>query len=113
MLKKSVEILISVLAVALFSQAAAAEKIIWHPPKDGVVRDGETAIIIAHAIWASMNHDTQISSEKIWEEQATSSLKDGIWLVQPKPFKNGELGGGLHISISKRDGRIVGMYITQ
>ncbi|HET7561445.1 MAG TPA: hypothetical protein VFJ87_03590 [Rhodanobacteraceae bacterium] len=95
------------------TQTMAAKSVTWHPPKKGVVRDSKAAITIAHAVWLSMNPDLQIGNEKAWQSGMTASLHNGIWHVAEKPLSHQELGGGLQIDISQRDGRITGIYLTQ
>lgn len=100
-------------SVMLCTKTIAAESIAWHPPKKGVVRDSKAAVSIAHAVWLSMNPDLQIGDENAWQSGMTASLHNGIWHVAEKPLSHQELGGGLEIDISKRDGRITGIYLTQ
>lgn len=85
----------------------------WKPPKDGVVRDSVTAISIARLIWFSMHPELKQSSEQAWQSGMVAYLDKGVWRVQQKPLKSDAIGGGLEIDISKRDGRIVAIYLTQ
>jgi hypothetical protein len=86
----------------------------WSPPAEGVVRDAKTAITIARAIWISVNPDigSSISDEHAWQSEMVATLQNGVWHVTNNT-KNGEVGGALFIEISKRDGRILNIYITQ
>ena len=99
--------------IALCGCANAWQRVPWQPPPQGVVRDGKAAIAIARAIWVSMNPDLKISGESSWQTTMTSSLQNGIWRVEEKPLSHQEIGGGLEVDISKHDGQIVGIYLTQ
>lgn len=85
----------------------------WQPPKEGIVRDGATAISIARLIWFSMHPKLERSSEKAWQSGMVASLHDGVWRVQQRPLESDTIGGGLEIDISKHDGRVIAIYLTQ
>ena len=86
----------------------------WNPPSEGVVPDSKTAIIIAHAVWVAAfpNNLKQIGSEQQWEESLIATLKDNVWEVTRKSDGKG-VGGGIFFYISKKDGRVVGIFLTQ
>jgi hypothetical protein len=86
----------------------------WQPPADGVVRDSRAAITIARAIWISTYPERAATTgdEAVWQSQMDATLHNGIWEVTKKMGPD-DYGGSLFIYISKRDGRVVGIYITQ
>jgi hypothetical protein len=86
----------------------------WQPPSEGVVRDGKAAIAIARAVWLSMNPSisARVGGEEIWQSDMIATLQDGVWEVTNK-MSSTDIGGALFIYISQRDGRIVGIYLTQ
>ncbi len=81
----------------------------WHPPAKGVVQDKRAAITIAHAVWLSMNPDTDASTgdEKAWQAMMTATLDKGVWQVVQKD------GQGLVIDVAQHDARIVDIYVVQ
>ncbi|HTJ64685.1 MAG TPA: hypothetical protein VL899_12840 [Alphaproteobacteria bacterium] len=81
----------------------------WHPPAKGVVRDPRAAIAIAHAVYLSLNPETDeaTNDEKSWQSMMTATLTKGVWQVVQK---NGE---GTVFNISQRDGRILDIYVVQ
>jgi hypothetical protein len=85
----------------------------WAPPPEGVVRDGAAAISIARAIWISLNPGLPKASEEVWQIEMVASLRHGIWHVEQKPLPRGSLGGGLVMEISRADGRVTLIMITQ
>ena len=86
-------------------------KLRWQPPTQGVVGDSRTAISIARAVWASTHPDSAVGSDDIWQASSSATLKDGVWTVADK--LDGRIGGGSVVMIARRDGHVVGMYLTQ
>ena len=83
------------------------------PLKDGMIRDGNTAISIARLIWFSINPGLRRSDDKIWQSSMTATLENRVWKIAQKPMPKGSIGGGLEIKISGCDGSVVGIYLTQ
>lgn len=81
----------------------------WTPPEEGVVRDPHAAILIAFAVWNSMNPTTPVKSESKWEMSKMAVLSNDVWQVVDKRDPN----YGLIIEISKRTGAILNVYIGQ
>jgi hypothetical protein len=81
----------------------------WHPPAKGVVQDARAAITIAHAVWLSMNPDTdaETGDEAAWQSMMKATLTKGIWEVVEKKDE------GLVFDIAQRDGRIVSIYVVK
>lgn len=94
--------------------AQSAKPIVWSPPVGGVVRDARAAVAIARIIWLSIHPELEakIGSEAVWLEHMHAELYGDIWEVATK-MKRGEIGGGLYIHISRTDGRIVDIQLTQ
>jgi hypothetical protein len=86
----------------------------WSPPPGGVVKDGKTAIIIAHAIWTSAYPERakQIGTEANWESGMTATLSHDVWEVASRGDPH-SVGGGLFIYVNKSDGRVLGIFLTQ
>lgn len=95
------------------SIAGASERPVWQPPKDGVVRDADTAISVARLIWFSMNPELKRSSDGSWQSAMTAVNEKDVWRVAQKTLPAGSIGGGLEIDISASDGRVIGVYLTQ
>jgi len=53
-----------------------------------------------------------IGDEQVWQSTMVAVLNDGVWEITNK-VKTGEIGGALFIYISEKDGRVVGIYLTQ
>ncbi|HEX4504500.1 MAG TPA: hypothetical protein VH722_02120 [Alphaproteobacteria bacterium] len=81
----------------------------WHPPAKGVVQDARAAITIAHAVWLSMNPDTDSTTgnEAAWQSMMKATLNKGAWEVMQKDEQ------GLVFRIAQRDGRIVEIYVIK
>jgi hypothetical protein len=81
----------------------------WHPPAKGVVQDQRAAITIAHAVWLSMNPDTdkETGNEAAWQSMMKATLTKGVWEVVEKKDE------GLVFDIARRDGRIINIYVVQ
>lgn len=105
--------LLFALGLSFAEPIAASEMHTWQPPKNGVVRDGKAAITIAHTVWQSMNPGLHISSDEDWQRHMIVSLHDGIWKVAEQPLGKNEIGGGIWFLISQKDGRVVGIHLTQ
>jgi len=84
----------------------------WQPPPEGVVPNREAAIRIARAFWISETPGLKVASEAEWLRDKMVTLRNGLWEVADNVRPNVP-GGGLFIYISKRDGRLVGIYLTQ
>lgn len=86
----------------------------WQPPPEGVVRDKRTAIAIAHAVWISGSPEwaARAGSVEAWQSEMVADLEGDVWFVGP-PSIPGTIGGGFVIAISKKDGRILEMYLLQ
>jgi len=81
----------------------------WHPPAKGVVQDARAAITIAHAVWLSMNPDTDSATgnEAAWQSMMKATLNKGVWEVMEKKEE------GLVFEIAQRDGRILDIYVIK
>lgn len=100
------------LSVAFPMAGAAADEMPpepWHPPAKGVVQDARAAITIAHAVWLSMNPDTdtETGNEAAWQSMMKATLNKGMWEVMEKKEE------GLVFRIAQRDGRIVEIYVVK
>lgn len=86
----------------------------WVPPAGGVVQSKKTAIAIARAVWLSMHPELEanIGSEEVWQTNMDAVLHGDTWEIATK-MKPGELGGGLYIYISRHDGHVVDVRLTQ
>ena len=80
--------------------------------KEGIVRDGRTAITIAHAVWSSLHPELRVD-ESVWQKNLVATLKDGVWKVTEPPLGRDEIGGEIWFLISQKDGRVMGIYMTQ
>ncbi|HJW42348.1 MAG TPA: hypothetical protein VJ476_14120 [Rhizomicrobium sp.] len=83
-------------------------------PGEGVVRDPESAIRIARAVWLSYvpaEHRNIVGTESDWLNGEQATLTDGVWEVCEKPHPH--IGGGVFIYITKKDARVMGIEITQ
>lgn len=98
---------------SLGNEAATRAKFEWAPPNNGVIRDKAAAISIAHDIWFSMNPSLKKSSDDVWQNEMQATLVDGIWYVRQKPPSSNSIGGGLEISLSAKDARVVRIILTQ
>lgn len=94
--------------------ARGDEALHWQPSKQGVIRDPQTAITIARAIWISTHPDVKqlIGSEAVWQSGNVATLDKGVWEVSPRNAK-GEPEDGVHIFLSQRDGRVLNIFLTQ
>jgi hypothetical protein len=84
----------------------------WHPPPEGMVRDGKAAITIAWAVWISSNPGWNIGSEADWQKDMQATLDNGVWEVTERTDSS-MIGGGLFIDIAQSDAHIVRIYLTQ
>lgn len=75
-----------------------------------VVRDQETAVIIARAMWYSIRPDLEKMSEAEWLKSHTAHLENDAWWVRRSGFG---LGGGVEIKIAKRDGKLLDIVFAQ
>jgi len=73
-----------------------------YKPKDGYVRDEETAISIAVAVWKPIYGKEHIEDEKPYR----AKLKNGVWTVTGS-LPEGWNGGVAEAEIAKDDGRIL------
>jgi hypothetical protein len=95
-----------------FGECSAETLERWHPPPEGMVRDGKTAITIAWAVWTSSNPGFKISSEADWQKDMQATLNSGVWEVTERTDPS-MVGGGLFIDIAQSDAHIVRIYLTQ
>lgn len=80
----------------------------WEP-KNGFVPDEKTAVKIAEAVLFPTYGEKLIKSE----EPFVVHLKNGVWIIEGKALPKGYVGGVVHISISKKDGRIFNVFHEQ
>jgi hypothetical protein len=78
------------------------------PPKDGYVRDADTAIKIAVVVWSRIYGEREIAAEKPYR----ATLKHGVWTVQGSTPEEASkkptaVGGAAYAEIAKADGRIL------
>src|SRR5689334_9470091 len=81
--------ILTAIALTLAATLAAADEMPpepWHPPAKGVVQDARAAITIAHAVWLSMNPDTdsETGNEAAWQSRMKATLNHGTWEVVDK-----------------------------
>ena len=84
----------------------------WNPPTGGLVQRAKDAIAIARTVWIAAHPDTPVGDEQAWEMSMAATLHGDTWEVAQK-IGPGVQGGGPIILISKTDGRIDGIYMTQ
>jgi hypothetical protein len=83
----------------------------WVPPPEGVVQNASDAVRIAHIAWSSINREARISESR-WSRSMKASLAGNVWKVSRRRPAD-TMGGDLIISISKCDGRILDVLLTQ
>jgi hypothetical protein len=105
--------------------ASAADRILehlgeWSPAPDGMITTAETAKEIAVAVWRSAARvGFGVSLDRDQLTRSFDAQLDGAhWIVRmpgPKPETSGAIvsGGGVTIVLSKIDGRIEGIFLSQ
>jgi len=114
--------LVLVLALSPFAGIASAETLGctreqkgasgWEPPANGIITNASDALKIGYIAWASVNPKARESSESKWERNMKAVLADHVWKVSMKRAADA-IGGDLIISISKCDGRVLDIVLTQ
>lgn len=73
------------------------------------VRNEETAIMIARAVWLSKHPELENESEAAWLKAYKAELWSGAWYVSRSDGK----GTGPQIQIARRDGRLLDVAPVQ
>lgn len=90
-------------AIAVAVATADDEAKHTYKPAQGYVRDAETAIAIAVAVWNPIYGKDKIEKEKPY----TAILSNGVWTVEGTLPLEMRVGGVAIAEISKDDGRIL------
>jgi hypothetical protein len=106
-------------AAAIPAEATASERAhqtgstaSWYSPPNGVVPDPQSAIDIARIAWSPINPRAASVKKHIWDKYMTASLDQDVWTVTQKEVLD-QIGGRLIIQISRCNGRVMDVRITQ
>ena len=83
----------------------------WVPPPAGIVNNQRDAISIAYIAWASINPKMKSVKPDEWQTDMSARLQDNVWIVTQKDAA--KYVNNLIISISRCDGRVVDVRMTQ
>lgn len=84
----------------------------WEPPRKGIVTNAVDALDIARMAWIAVNPVAKTITLDEWRKSWKASLDGNVWEVD-QSRRPDTIGGDVIISISRCDGRILNILLTQ
>ncbi len=83
----------------------------WSPRADGEVRTAEAASDLA---WVMIDSQNKVHTTRAqWQKSFTADLEGDVWVVHQRLMPHPPLGAGPMVFISRKDGRLLGVYVDQ
>lgn len=85
------------------------------PARHDVVRTPDDAIRLARIYWFSAlgTKPDKIPEENAWLSSMQAHLAGDTWEVTARDVDKTTVGGAIFISVSRHDGRLLGLHLTQ